>query len=310
MDEAKKWNEKVDHPLQSWEWGEFKQSTGVEISRDFGYLITWHKLGPTPFKIGYLPKSDLPTLPELRNIEKLAAAKNAIAVRMEPEATRHEAKRWLQAYREILHPGRTVFAPQTFWLYLDKSEADLLAAMHPKSRYNIRLAQKKGVTVQEDDSETAFKRYLDLTFGETSQRQGFYAHDREYHRKMWSILHPAGIAHLFTATYRGQILVTWIVFLWKNRLYFPYGASTEEHRDVQAPSLMLWETARWGKAQGCLIYDLWGAEEGKGFNRFKEQFGPQLIELVGTWDLVVNPYLYPLYRLAEDLRWKLLRLIK
>lgn len=310
MNPQEEWNIKVDHPLQSWEWGEFKASTGAEISRDFGYLITWHKLGPTPFKIGYLPKSDLPTLPEIKDIEKLAKSKNAIMLRMEPEATRHEAKRWLLAYREIMHPGRTVFTPRTFWMYLDKSEEDLLAIMHPKARYNIRLAAKKGVVIKEDNSDEAFNRYLDLTFGETAKRQGFYAHNRDYHWKMWKQMHSAGIAHLFTATYEGQILVTWILFKWKNRLYFPYGASSSEHRDVQAPSLMLWETARWGKAQGCIVYDLWGAEEGMGFNRFKEQFSPQLIELVGTWDLVVNPILYPIYRISEDLRWKILKLLK
>ncbi len=308
MTDQEKWDKHVEHPLQSWEWGEFKKSTGVEITRDFGYLITWHRMGITPWKVGYLPKSKLPTLPEIRNIEKLARSKNAVLVRMEPDATRQEAKRWLQAYGEILHPGRSVFTPHTFWLYLDKSEEELLAAMHPKARYNIRLAQKKGVVIKEDNSDAAFERYLELTFN-TTDRQGFYAHNKNYHRQMWLHLKQS-IAHLFTATYQGQILTTWIVFKWENRLFYPYGASSEDHKEVQAPSLMLWETARWGKQQGCVIYDLWGAEEGKGFNRFKEQFGPKLVELVGTWDLVVNPLLYPLYRLAEEIRWKILRALK
>ncbi len=308
MSPSQEWNKIVDHPLQSWEWGEFKKTTGVEVTREDGFLITWHRMGIIPWKVGYLPKSRLPTLPEIRNIEKLARTKNVVLVRMEPDATRQEAKRWLQAYGEILHPGRTVFTPHTFWLYLDKSEEELLAAMHPKARYNIRLAQKKGVVIKEDNSDIAFKRYLELTFN-TTDRQGFYAHNKNYHRQMWQYLKQK-IAHLFTATYQGQILATWIVFKWENRLFYPYGASSEEHRDVQAASLMLWETVRWGKQQGCVVYDLWGAEEGKGFNRFKEQFGPKLVELVGTWDLVINPLLYPLYRLAEDLRWKILRLLK
>jgi len=297
------------HPLQSQAWEEFKKSTGVDTSRVDGFLITWHQIPLTPFTIGYLPKSALPTLPEIRNIEKLAKSKNSVLVRMEPDATRQEAKRWLQAYGEILHPGRTVFTPHTFWLYLDKSEEELLAAMHPKARYNIHLASKKGVVVKEDNSDVAFARYLELTFGETTRRHGFYAHNETYHRQMWAHLKDR-VAHLFTATYQGQILVTWIVFKWENRLFYPYGASSEDHKEVQAPSLMLWETAKWGKKQGCVIYDLWGAEEGRGFNRFKEQFGPKLVELVGTWDLVINPVLYPLYRLAENLRWKILRLLK
>ncbi|MDO8488236.1 MAG: peptidoglycan bridge formation glycyltransferase FemA/FemB family protein [bacterium] len=298
------------HPLQTPAWEEFRKNTGGDTSRIDGFLITWHRIPFTPFKVGYLPKSELPTLPEIRNIEKAARQKNALLVRLEPDATRTESKNWLRSYGEILRLGRTLFTPQTFYLYLDKSEEELLAAMHPKARYNIRLAQKKGVIIEEDNSETAFKRYLELTFGETTRRQRFYAHTETYHRHMWAAMHGAKIAHLFTAKYQGKILVTWILFKQDGRLFFPYGASSEEHRDVQAPSLMLWETARWGKQQGCLIYDLWGAEEGKGFNRFKEQFGPQLIDLVGTWDLVINPLIYPFYRLAEEIRWIILRAIK
>lgn len=296
--------------MQSQAWEEFKKATGLSTNRVAGILITWHKIPFTPWRVGYIPKSRLLDLGEIKAIERKAGKKNAILVRLEPDATKQEAKRWLQAYREVLCPGRHFFAPHTFWLHLDQSEEELLAAMHPKARYNIRLAQKKGVEIQEDNSDDAFARYLKLTFGETTKRQGFYAHTAEYHRRMWQALHRADIAHLFVANYQGQTLVTWIVFKHDGKLYFPYGASSHSHKDVQAPSLMLWETARWGKRQGCQIYDLWGAEEGKGFNRFKEQFGPKLIETVGTWDIVVNPFLYPLYRAVEEVRWKILRAIK
>ncbi len=73
---------------------------------------------------------------------------------------------------------------------------------------------------------------------------------------------------------------------------------------------MLWKIALWGKAQGCKIFDLWGAEEGKGFSRFKEQFGAELVEMAGTYDLPVNPLLYKLFRFAEEARWKMLRILK
>lgn len=292
----------ITHPLQTVEWEEFKKSMGTQTSREDGYLITWHKLGPTPFKIGYLAKSKLPPATDLAKIKSLAKTKNAIMVRLEPD----ELKKTVTG----LVPGRHLFTPTTFYLDLTKPEEELLAAMHPKARYNIRLAQKKGVVVKEDSSSEAFERYLDLTFGETTERQKFYAHNRNYHESMWKHLHPAGIAHLFTATYEGKILVTWILFVWQDKLYFPYGASSHDQKDVQAPSLMLWETARWGKSQDCQIYDLWGAEEGKGFNRFKQQFGPTLVEFVGTWDLVVNPILYPIFRVSEEIRWKILQLVK
>jgi lipid II:glycine glycyltransferase (peptidoglycan interpeptide bridge formation enzyme) len=297
----------VTHPLQTREWEEFKKSMGVETTRENGWLITWHKLEPTPWKIGYMAKSKLPNSTDIGKIRELAKTKNAIMVRLEPDVIKMTNDKWKM---DNLVPGRHLFTPTTFCLDLTKTEDELLAAMHSKARYNIRLAQKKGVIVKEDNSHEAFERYLELTFGETTERQKFYAHNRDYHRTMWKHLHPSGIAHLFTATYEGKILVTWIVFKWQDKLYFPYGASSHEHKEVQAPSLMLWETARWGKSQGCKIYDLWGAEEGRGFNTFKERFGPSLVETVGTWDLVVNPLLYPLYRLSEEIRWKILRLLK
>jgi lipid II:glycine glycyltransferase (peptidoglycan interpeptide bridge formation enzyme) len=71
---------------------------------------------------------------------------------------------------------------------------------------------------------------------------------------------------------------------------------------------MMWEAIRYGKKQGLKIFDLWGREPGKGFTRFKEGYHPEVIEFLGTWDLVTKPAIYWLYRLLEDLRWFGLRI--
>jgi lipid II:glycine glycyltransferase (peptidoglycan interpeptide bridge formation enzyme) len=116
------------------------------------------------------------------------------------------------------------------------------------------------------------------------------------------------IAHLFVAKYKEEVIAAWVVWKYGDKLYYPYGASTDRHKEVMAPSLMLWETAKWGKQQGCKVYDLWVADENKGFTRFKEQFGPKLITFVGTYDLIVKPIPYWLFRAAEEIRWKLLKM--
>jgi lipid II:glycine glycyltransferase (peptidoglycan interpeptide bridge formation enzyme) len=116
------------------------------------------------------------------------------------------------------------------------------------------------------------------------------------------------IARLLTATYKGEVLTTWIVFVWKNFLYYPYGASTFKHKNVQANSLMMWEAIRYGKKLGLKTFDLWGREEGKGFTKFKEGFNPKVIKFIGTWDLITSPFYYP-YIIAEKLRWMLLRML-
>ena len=174
--------------------------------------------------------------------------------------------------------------------------------MHPKARYNIRLAEKHGVEVMEDP--TAFVEFLRL-MKETEVRQGFYAHDRRYFELMWETLKEK-VAHLFVARYQGEILAAWIIFKYDGKIYYPYGSSSDQHRELQAPSLMLWKTAMWGKSQGCKVYDLWGVEEGKGFTDFKAKFGPKTVEFVGTYDLIINPPLYWAFRIIEWIRWQIL----
>ena len=75
-----------------------------------------------------------------------------------------------------------------------------------------------------------------------------------------------------------------------------------------AANLMMWEAIRFGKKLGLKKFDLWGKEEGKGFTKFKEGYNPQVVEFVGTWDLVCNRALYPIYRAAENARWTFLKL--
>ena len=90
-------------------------------------------------------------------------------------------------------------------------------------------------------------------------------------------------------------------------LYYPYGASSTEHKEVMANNLMMWEAIKFGKKHRCTSFDLWGREEGKGFTKFKEGYNPQVVEFIGSWDLVINPLLYWPYRLAEKIRWLVLK---
>jgi len=203
-------------------------------------------------------------------------------------------------------PGKTVFTPSTFWIDLTLSEENLMKSFSSKTRYNIRLAERNRVTVKEDNSDKTFDRYLELT-RETVSRQGFYAHSEHYHRLMWEILSKAKIAHLITATYKGKIITTWILFAWKDFLYYPYGASTEQNKNVMANNLMMWESIKFGKKLGLKTFDLWGRELGKGFTKFKEGYNPKVIEFLGTWDLIKNKPMYHLYKIGEKIRWPALK---
>jgi len=133
---------------------------------------------------------------------------------------------------------------------------------------------------------------------------------------MWQTLFPTGISHLLTATLKEKTLVCWIVFTFNKTLYYPYGASSRQYKNLMASNLMMWETIKLGKKMNCQTFDLWGSlgpnpdpkDPWYGFHRFKEGYNPKLVEFIGTFDLVLNQPIYKLYCLADNLRWKFLKI--
>ena len=285
---------------------------GIDVVSLNDWQLTFHKIPYTPWSVGYFPKGPKPTKEMIDELRTLGKQKNAIFIQLEPNVVNH----LLITDNRLLPSHHPLFTKYTFVLDLTKSEDELTASMHPKTRYNIKVAQKHNVIVKEDNSPEAFKEYLRLT-EETTSRQRFYAHNMSYHKTMWKIMRDAGIAHLFTASYEDKILSAWIVFVWDDTVYYPYGASGRDHREVMAPTLLLWEIAKWAKKKGLKYFDLWGAmgpnpdqrDPWYGFHRFKQGFGPRLIEFAGSFDLVLKPFHYRLYTLADTIRWKLLRFI-
>ncbi len=294
------------HPLQTSAWAEFRRKWGNEVlETDYG-ILTLHRLPFTSYRIGVFEKGPAPTKGMLDALRLMGKEHNLIFIKLEPNVEKSNSLIQLLGKSGVV-PGKTVFTPTTFWIDLKPSEEDLMKSFSSKTRYNIRLAIKKGVSVKQDNSDKAFERYLELT-RETIERQGFYAHSEKYHRLMWQILKKAGITHLLTATYQKKVITTWILFAWKKFLYYPYGASTEKHKEVMANNLMMWEAIKLGKKMGLTTFDLWGREEGKGFTKFKEGYNPKIVEFLGTWDLIINKPMYYLYKIGEWLRWPTLKL--
>lgn len=324
-------NRVVRHPLQSWGWGEFREKTGVKVVRlgrfngnqlVDGWQLTFHSLPKLPFTVGYAPKCNLPDEQVLSAFADVSKTHQTIFIKLEPNiglpvgrtASAHKEIKDFLLRHDCLY-GRPLFTKYTFQIDLTQPEEKLLANMRQKTRYNVGLAYRKGVRISEDNSPEAFQAYLDLTFKETTKRQKFYAHDRRYHTLMWETLQPAGIAHLLKAVWQDKILVTWIVFTFNDTLYYPYGASSSQNRELMASNLMMWEAIRFGKHLGLKTFDLWGSlgpepdpkDPWYGFHHFKEGYGPTLVEFVGSFDYILDMPKYQLYRLAENLRWKWLK---
>ncbi len=331
-EEKKLYDLVVDHPLQSWGWGEFREKTGVHVERlGFfegeklirGLQVTFHDI-PVPGinqKIGYLPKGFVPDEDQLAALKQLAKKNNALFIKLEPNILQNSSlnPKFSQLKKMFTDngavKGRTLFTKYTFQLDLTKSEDELFANLQSKTRYNVNLAYKKGVKIFENTSKEGMEQYIEI-LEETKSRQGFYAHTPDYFRKIWETLGKSGMVRIFNAVYEDTIIVSWIMFVFNDVLYYPYGASRRLHRNVMASNLMMWEMIRFGKEEGCKSFDMWGSLGPKpdsknpwfGFHRFKKGYGGELMESVGTYDLVTNSPLYQLYRLADDLRWKWLRL--
>ena len=316
----------VTHVIQSWEWGEFRKKMGIDLIRlgeysgnklTSAYQLTFH---PVPFfkniTIGYFPKGPMPTKSMVNALVDLGAKKKAAFIKIEPNITinkKLETGNKLQSLG-LVESKKSLFTKYNFLLDLTKSEEQLLSSMHQKTRYNIRLAQKKGVKVYDSTSDRDFQIYLKLYF-ETTKRQKYFGHTPQYHQKVWETLKPAKMGQVLIGEYQKKPLVAWLLLNFDDTLYYPYGGSSQEHKDVMASNLVAWEAIRLGKKLNFKTFDMWGAlgpdadknDPWYGFHRFKEGYGGNHVEYIGTYDLILRPRLYTALNLADKVRWGLLR---
>jgi len=191
---------------------------------------------------------------------------------------------------------------------LEQSEADLLANMKQKTRYNINLAMRKGVTIrvgQPADISMLYKMYA-----ETSLRDGFVIRNEPYYYELWSTFLPGQkatrfeqpVAEALIAEVDGEPVAGVIIFRFARKAWYFYGMSSTAHRDKMPNYLLQWEAIRRAKAACCKEYDLWGAPDEFietdplwGVYRFKEGLGGTVHRHLGAWDLPVNRMLYRIY---------------
>ncbi len=318
------YNKHARHPMQAWQWGEARVITGNEVVRigEFDkedtltdvYQFTLHPIPMTPWKIAYLPRSVFPSPAVLKYLREYAPKYNIIFVKIEPYVRRKgfEMRKTSLDLRESPHG---LFPEWTQMLELGKTEDELLSQMKSKTRYNVRLAEKKGVIVRENSTEAGFREFADLYF-ETCRRQQYYGHSLHYHKTIWEYLHDGNIAHILTAYYEGKPLASFELFFFHDTMYYTYGGTSVEHRNVMAANLLMWEAIRLGKKRGAKIFDMWGSlppgyesnHPWAGFTRFKEGYGTEFVHFIGSFDLVVNPLAYSLYNRVYTLRhWWLSR---
>ena len=153
---------------------------------------------------------------------------------------------------------------------------------------------------------------------ETASRQGFLPHSSAYYKKCFETLSKHNLANILIAYYNDGIknepLAAWMLFNKDNVLYYPYGTSSNEHRNLMPSNLLAWEAIKLGKDLNCTLFDMWGADNDEtsswwGFTKFKLGYGGQMVKYIDSYDFVIEPLIYKIFNLAYAAFWKLKKIV-
>ncbi len=322
---------------QSWAWGEFRASDGCPVRRfmlldergdvaaaiqmeyrrrRFGTGYWFAPRGPVfSSRVSVDRRRDVMTRLCEELLKLVEFRRRTLFWRMEPvsELGNPEGLVPLSFRRtNAMNPASTIL------LDLAPSHDDLLRRMHEKTRYNIRVAEKHGVTVRIATPDAARRPTSDLgaflkLMDETAARGRFIQHSPAYLAATYEFLSTRGMVRIRLAEKDGKVLAANLEIAFGDTVTYLYGATSSESRNVMAPYLLHWNAITDAKQRGFKIYDFWGANpewkgmfsykpSWEGITRFKKGWGGRLVNLVGTWDLPFNGFFYRLAHLRQFFR--------
>lgn len=339
---AQAWNGLVaslpdPHLLQTWEWSRVKAAYGwepqpwtwVEGGRVLAAAMLLRRRLPVRgmaprLSVLYAPKGPLLDWGQagirarvLDDLQRYARQQGSIFLKIDPDVSLgwgipgsgddRAVEDGAIVQRELVVRGWGYSPDQvqyrnTVLIDLRGTEEQLLARMKQKTRYNLRLAGRKGVSVRPGGAQDLQNLYR--MYAETATRDGFVIREERYYRTVWETFlrqqEPA--CEPLVAEVDGVPVAGIFVFRFAGKAYYLYGMSLAAHREKMPNYLLQWEAIRRAKAGGCLSYDLWGAPEVFderdplwGVFRFKEGLGGQVRRTLGAWDYAPRPLLYRLY---------------
>jgi lipid II:glycine glycyltransferase (peptidoglycan interpeptide bridge formation enzyme) len=307
------------HFQQSWEWGELADELGGRPHRiaaiDGGRILaTMHIVanpialtGRTYLDVARGPTAAVPSVQVLGPLfdaaREVGLHEHAIGIRVEPNAPACNPawKTTLSALglRAVYPPSQ----PRSSWL-LDIGDPDdtLLANMKQKTRYNVRLAAKKGVDVSagtEADLDAFYALYT-----ETAERDGFFIHDRRVYARMFSLFGSTDSFCMLLARHNGRLIAAITLVRWGSTCWYLQGASSGRDRNLMAPYLLQWEGIQQAKRWGCTRYDFRAVpdvlredQDMYGVYRFKEGFGGYHTTTLNAYAAPYRPVLFGLWQL-------------
>lgn len=309
------------HVLQTWEWGEIKQQTGWHATR-VRVLEEDHLIGQAlilrrplpllPWALGYVPKGPILNWSDPRAVEMMldvlettAREQGLLFLKIDPDVdpdtpTGEHVIHRLTSRGWRISPQPIQFR-NTVLLDITGTEEELLARMKSKWRYNIRLAQRRGVTVREGTISDLPQFYA--LYEETARRDAFLIRPYTYYEQVWRTFMERKMAVLLMAEWEGRAVAGVMLFLFGPRAWYMYGASASgEVRKHMPNHLLQWEAIRVARSRGCTVYDMWGAPDVLnerdpmwGVYRFKMGFGGRFQRWIGAWDFPVRSRVYDAY---------------
>ncbi|HAA30584.1 MAG TPA: methicillin resistance protein [Cyanobacteria bacterium UBA8553] len=285
--------------MQSWAWANFKELEGYKTFR-YGLFLEETLVGgcifyfyPHRSQANLLIAPGAPVLPPTLAEEgmqllkekaaSLAKEIGAIAFRIEPLWTQKP-----DCLAGFVRAPVDLLPSETLLIDLRPSEAEILAAMKQKGRYNLRLSWRHGAETEFTTNSQAIPLFYDL-FWETVKRQQFFGEPYGFFINLCQTLFAANMAEIGLARWRGEILAAILVVYWGERATYLYGGRNFEHPEVMAPYSLHWAAMQRAKARGCTVYDFYGftLDPNHGyakFSRFKSQFGGVRITTIGAHD--------------------------
>jgi len=215
-------------------------------------------------------------------------------------------------FSEPLRKASDVQPPDSVVLDVARSDDEILAGMKPKWRYNVRLAEKKGVTVASEGAAAIADFYA--LYETTSARDHIAIHPMSYYERLFGLKaaspdEPKADIRLWIARYDGKALAGIITAFYGKEATYLYGASSDEHRNLMPAYALQWAAIRAAREAGCETYDFYGIppvddpnHAMSGLYRFKTGFGGEIRHYAGTWDYVLRPAAYAAFRAAERAR--------
>lgn len=305
-----------NHIVQSEVWGQFKRQTGIQVVRVGDIQFTKHKIPFTPYYVGYAPKVNFLeqkfSWVELRKVAKsewCAFIRFDIPnVLLDTTPDSYVQRLISDLASKCKKSPRNTFTKWNVLLDISSTEETLQANMSQKTRYNSRLASKKGVEVKVENTEKGLKIFQEL-HEETAKRQGFLPHPRSYYAKAFNVLFENNMANILVSYFEGEPIASWLIFNYDETLYYAFGGSSNDNRNLMASNLMAWEAIKLGKKLGCKIFDMWGATADKshpywGFTKFKLGYGGELVEYLDSYDFVINYPVQMIFNALYGAFWK------